>query len=89
MLKRIGSIIGWVGTALVFAAVAIRFLRPEWDRYAYWGAWAGLVCVLIYTLSQWRDIAGMFRRRQARLGTLTAASVLIVLGILVAINYLG
>ncbi|MCK7461397.1 MAG: hypothetical protein MZU84_04680 [Sphingobacterium sp.] len=23
----------------------------------YWGAWAGLVCVLIYTLSQWRDIA--------------------------------
>jgi ABC-type uncharacterized transport system involved in gliding motility auxiliary subunit len=89
MLKRIGSIIGWVGTALVFAAVAIRFLRPEWDRYAYWGAWAGLVCVLVYTLSQWRDIAGMFRRRQARMGTLTAASILIVLGILVAINYLG
>jgi ABC-type uncharacterized transport system involved in gliding motility auxiliary subunit len=89
MLKRIGSIIGWVGTALVFAAVAIRFLRPEWDRYAYWGAWAGLVCVLIYTLSQWRDIVGAFRRRQTRLGTLTAASILIVLGILVAINYLG
>ena len=47
MLNRIGSIIGWVGTALVFAAVAIRFLRPEWDRYAHWGAWAGLVCVLV------------------------------------------
>ena len=28
MVKRIGGIIGWVGTALVFAAVAIRFLRP-------------------------------------------------------------
>jgi len=27
------------GTALVFAAVAIRFLRPEWNDYAYWGAW--------------------------------------------------
>ena len=89
MLKRIGSIIGWVGTALVFAAVAIRFLRPEWDRYAYWGAWAGLVCVLAYTLSQWRDIVGAFRRRQTRLGTLTATSILIVLGILVAINWLG
>ena len=43
--------------ALVFGAVAIRFLKPDWDRYAYWGAWAGLVCVLVYTLSQWRDIA--------------------------------
>ncbi len=89
MLNRIGSIIGWVGVALVLAAVAIRFLRPEWDRYAYWGAWAGLVCVLVYMLSQWRDIVGAFRRRQTRLGTLTAASILIVLGILVAINYLG
>ena len=56
MLKKTGGIIGWVGTVLVFAAVAIRFLKPEWDRYAYWGAWAGLVCVLIYTLSQWRDM---------------------------------
>jgi ABC-type uncharacterized transport system involved in gliding motility auxiliary subunit len=89
MLKTFGGIIGWVGTALVFAAVAIRFLKPEWDRYAYWGAWAGLVCVLVYTLSQWRDIVNAFRRRQTRLGTLTAASILIVLGILVAINYLG
>jgi len=89
MVKRIGGIIGWIGTALVFAAVAIRFLKPEWDRVAYWGAWAGLVCVLGYTLTQWRDIVGAFRKRQTRLGTLTAASVLIVLGILVAINWLG
>ncbi|MCX6549442.1 MAG: Gldg family protein [Acidobacteria bacterium] len=89
MLKKLGGIIGWVGTVLVFGAVAIRFLKPDWDRYAYWGAWAGLVCVLIYTLSQWRDIVGAFRRRQTRLGTLTLVSILIVLGILVAINYLG
>lgn len=89
MVKKLGGIIGWIGTVLVFGAVAIRFLKPDWDRYAYWGAWAGLVCVLVYTLSQWRDIAAAFRRRQTRFGTLTAASVLIVLGILVAINYLG
>ncbi len=89
MFKKVAGIIGWLGTALVFAAVAIRFLKPDWERYAYWGAWAGLVCVLVYTLGQWRDIAGAFRRRQTRLGTLTVASILIVLGILVAINYLG
>jgi ABC-type uncharacterized transport system involved in gliding motility auxiliary subunit len=89
MLKRIASIAGWLGTALVFGAVAVRFLRPEWERYAYWGAWAGLVCVLIYSLAQWRDVAAMFGRRQARLGAMTVASVLIVLGILTGLNYIG
>ncbi len=89
MLNRIGSIISWVGVVLVMAAVAIRFLRPEWDRYASWSAWAGLVCVLVYVLSQWRDIVSGFRRRQTRLGTLAAAGIVIVLGILVAINWLG
>jgi ABC-type uncharacterized transport system involved in gliding motility auxiliary subunit len=89
MFKTIGGIIGWIGTALVFAAVAVRFLRPEWHQYAYWGAWAGLVCILVYSLSQWKDIATAFRRRQTRMGTLTAVSIVAVLGILVAINYIG
>lgn len=89
MFKKIGGFIGWLGTVLVFAAVAVRFLRPAWSQYAYWAAWAGLVSILIYTLSQWQDIAASFRRRQTRLGTLTAVSVLVVLGILVAINYIG
>src|SRR5207247_1456176 len=51
--------------------------------------WAGLVCVLAYTLGQWREIAKVCSRRQARYGTLAATSVLVVLGILVAINYIG
>lgn len=89
MFKTLGGILGWLGTALIFAAVAVRFLRPEWNQYAYWGAWAGLVCILIYTLSQWREIAASFQRRQARLGTATAVSILAVLGILVALNYIG
>ena len=33
MVKQIVGIIGWIGTALVFGAVAIRFLRPEWMQY--------------------------------------------------------
>jgi len=45
--------------------------------------------VLVYTLGQWRDIVKIFARRQARYGTLAATSVLVVLGILVAINYIG
>jgi ABC-type uncharacterized transport system involved in gliding motility auxiliary subunit len=89
MVNRILSLVGWLGTAMVFVAVAIRFGFPAKDQYAFYLAWAGLVCVLAYTLGQWREIAKVFARRQARYGTLTATSVLVVLGILVAINYIG
>jgi ABC-type uncharacterized transport system involved in gliding motility auxiliary subunit len=89
MLNRILSIVGWIGTALVFAAVAIRFGYPAKEQWAYYMAWAGLVCVLLYTLGQWREIAKVFSRRQARYGTLAATSVVVVLGILIAINYIG
>src|SRR6185436_4156216 len=56
MLQRILGILGWIGTALVFAAVAIRFIRPEWDQYGVYAAWAGLALVVLYTVGQWREI---------------------------------
>jgi ABC-type uncharacterized transport system involved in gliding motility auxiliary subunit len=89
MANRILSLVGWLGTALVFIAAAIKFGFPAKEQYAFYLAWAGLVCVLAYTLGQWREIAKMFSGRQARYGTLTGTSVLVVLGILVAINYIG
>jgi ABC-type uncharacterized transport system involved in gliding motility auxiliary subunit len=95
MAQRIFGIIGWLGTALVFAAVAIwvvgstRTLPASWDTYRYYLALAGLVAMLVYMAGQWREIGTFFGRRQARYGTLAASSVLIVLGILVAINYIG
>src|SRR6478672_7812358 len=89
MLKRILGLLGWLGVALVFAAVAIKFLKPDWAQYNNPLAIAGLVCTLLYILSQWREIGQSFSGRQARFGTLAAASVLVVLAILVAINYLS
>jgi ABC-type uncharacterized transport system involved in gliding motility auxiliary subunit len=74
---------------MVFVAVAIRFGYPAKEQWAYYLAWGGLVCVLAYTLGQWREIAKLFARRQARYGTLMGVSILVVLGILVAINYIG
>ena len=89
MLKRVLGLLGWLGVALVFAAVAIRFLKPEWQQYYNGLAIAGLVCTLLYILSQWREVGQAFAGRQARFGTLAAASVLVVFAILVAINYVS
>ena len=89
MLNKVLNIVGWIGMGLVLVAVAIRFGYPAKEQYAFYFAWAGLVAVLLYTLGQWREIAAVFSKRQARYGTLSATSVLVVLGILVAINYIG
>jgi gliding motility-associatede transport system auxiliary component len=89
MVNRILSFVGWLAMLLVMAALGIRFGRPAWEQYAYYLAWAGLVCALAYTLGQWREIANVFSRRHARYGTLAGVSIVVVLGILVAINYIG
>lgn len=89
MVNQLVSVIGWVGTALVFGAVAIRVFYPDWNQYATWGAWAGLVCVLVYMLGQWRDVKAAYGSRQARYGTLSLVSVVAVLGILIAVNYIA
>ena len=89
MINRIGSLIGWLGTALVFGAVGVRLFRPEWNQQAQYAAWAGLACVLLYMASQWRDIATSMSRRQTRLSAIAASTVVVVLALLVAVNYLA
>jgi gliding motility-associatede transport system auxiliary component len=89
MLKRILGLVGWLGVALVAAAVAIRFLKPELQQWYSGLAIGGLVCTLLYILSQWREIGRSFSGREARYGTLAVANALVVLAILVAVNYLG
>lgn len=93
MANRIFGIIGWIGTALVFAAVAARLFTPPWgwwsDRYATYLAWAGLASVLVYMAGQWRDVANFYKGRSARYGTMSIVSIAVFLGILVAVNYLS
>ncbi len=89
MLKRALDTIGWLGTALVLAAVAVFFLKAEWQPYSRWLAWGGLVCILLYTLGQWREVSKVFAGRSVRLGAISGAAVVVVLAILVAINYIS
>ena len=88
-MQKIFGIIGWIGTVLVFGAVAVRMFYPDWNQYATYAAWAGLVAVLIYMAGQWRDVADFYKGRSARYGTVSIVSIIAFLGILVAVNYLG
>ncbi|HUQ89333.1 MAG TPA: Gldg family protein [Vicinamibacterales bacterium] len=96
-MQKIFGIIGWIGTILVFGALAVRGIPlvgipsvyPAGEQYATYAAWAGLVCVLIYMAGQWRDVATFYEGRGARYGTVSLVSVAVFLAILIAVNYLG
>ena len=71
MLKKILGLLGWLGVILVFIAVALRWLplgKPEWQAWSTQFALAGLICTLLYILSQWREVARSFSGREARYG---------------------
>ncbi len=89
MTNKFFSIVGWIGTVLVVLAVGLRYLKPEFDLWAVRFAWGGLVCVILYALSQWRELFGAFQQRNTRYGTLAGISVIVVLFLLVGINYLA
>jgi ABC-type uncharacterized transport system involved in gliding motility auxiliary subunit len=90
-MKRIFDLIGWLGTAIVAIAVALK-LVPQLNNYEQYSrplALGGLVCVLIYVAGLWQEFAKFFSRRQARYGALLVVNVLVVLGILILINVIG
>jgi len=89
MLNRIFGLLGWLGVALVLSAVAVRFLEPDWQRTYNGLAIAGLICTLLYILSQWRDVARSMSGRQVKFGAVALGSVLVVIAIMVAINYIA
>jgi ABC-type uncharacterized transport system involved in gliding motility auxiliary subunit len=88
-VKRLLGLLGWIGVVLVVAAVIIRFTRPELPQWSQGLALAGLVVTLLYSLTQWRDIARSFGGREVKYGSIAASSAVLVLGILVALNWIG
>ncbi|HXE79440.1 MAG TPA: DUF4350 domain-containing protein [Vicinamibacterales bacterium] len=90
-MQKVANVLGWLGTLAVAASLILRFqtVRPEWTAHARWAAYAGLALIVLYMAAHAREIAASFRRRQTRLGAIAATSVVLVLGILVALNYLA
>ena len=87
MLNRLFGSLGWLGSILVFTAVAIWFVRPDLDTLRRVLAFAGLASILLYLAGQWRQVARSFERRQTRYGTLAGTGIVLVFAIIVAINY--
>jgi ABC-type uncharacterized transport system involved in gliding motility auxiliary subunit len=88
-VKRLIGVLGWLGVALVVAAVIIRFAKPDLDQWSRGLALAGLVTTALYALSQWRDVGRSFQGRNVRYGSIAVGSVVVFLGILVAVNWIG
>ena len=88
MLNRLFGALGWLGSILVFAAVAVWFIRSDLETLRRVLAFAGLASILLYGAGQWRQVARAFERRQTRYGTLAGTGIVLVLTIIVAINYL-
>ena len=90
-MKRIVGLLGWLGVVLVLAAVLLRFqgYKGEWQQYSQPLALAGLVVTALYAASQWRDIGRSFQGRNVRYGSIAAGTVVLFLGILVAVNWIS
>lgn len=88
-MKRVLGILGWLGFGLVAAAVVLRLTKPELQPWTQNLAIAGLVVTVIYALSQWREIGRSFEGKNVRYGSIAAGSVLVLLAILVAVNWVA
>ena len=87
MLNRLFGALGWLGSILVFTAVAVWFVRPDLESLRRVLAFAGLASILLYGAGHWRQVGRSFERRQTRYGTLAGTSIVLVLAVIVALNY--
>jgi ABC-type uncharacterized transport system involved in gliding motility auxiliary subunit len=88
-VKKLFGLLGWLGLALVVAALALWMAKPDWENTRRGLALAGLIITAAYTASQWRDIGRSFGGRGTRYGSIAAGSVVLFLGLLVALNYIS
>jgi ABC-type uncharacterized transport system involved in gliding motility auxiliary subunit len=88
-VKKLIGLLGWLGLALVVAALLLWMAKPDWESTRRGLALAGLIVTAIYTASQWRDIARSFGGRRAKYGSMAAGGIVVFLGLLVAVNYIS
>ena len=88
MSKKALGALGWAGIACVAGGVVVRMTMPAQEEVWFWSLIAGIVIIGVYGLAQWRDMLTFFGRRQTRYGALASSSIVLALGILVAVNFI-
>ena len=88
MVPKVLNWCGWAGVAVISAAVLVLFAMPTERPTARWLALGGLVLLAAYLAGQWREIAAFTRRRQTRYGAVATSSIVLALGIVIAVNYI-
>jgi ABC-type uncharacterized transport system involved in gliding motility auxiliary subunit len=82
-MKRVLGWVGYVGIAVLVAAVLLPFVgRPEWYDARWWLVGAGALLVIVSLLAHVDDLKGVFAHRSARYGLNTGVMVLLLLGII-------
>ena len=88
-MKNLVGFLGWLGVALVGVALYLKYTQPELEILYKSLAAAGFLVTAIYAFTQRRDLGRSFQGRGAQYGSIAAGSVLVFLGILVAINWIS
>src|SRR5688500_91549 len=74
---------------IIIAAAAIASVRSSWTAYHTAAAVIGGALILTALILNMKEIRSGMRRRSARFGINSATSVLLLLGVLAMVNYLG
>ncbi len=88
-MNRIVPYLGPIGLGALVAGALLWLFQPHRDQV--WASFliAGLLLSVFYLVARWRDVMVLLGRRGTRYGTNLAVLVLLVAGIVVAINYLA
>jgi ABC-type uncharacterized transport system involved in gliding motility auxiliary subunit len=78
-----------LGLAIIAAAVISYSIQKTWGTYQWIALILGAVIVVVSLAAKASDIRAGLGRRSARFGINSAVSVLLFVGILAAVNYLG
>jgi ABC-type uncharacterized transport system involved in gliding motility auxiliary subunit len=85
-MRRLLDWAGYVGMALLVAALILPFVLPEWARARPWLVWVGVGLVALSLLVYLRGARATLRGRTARYGINTAVMILLLLGIVAIVE---
>jgi ABC-type uncharacterized transport system involved in gliding motility auxiliary subunit len=88
-MDRIVPYLGPIGLGALAAGALLRLFQPDQDQV--WASFliAGLILSVFYLGSRWREVMTLLGRRGTRYGANLTVLIVLVAGIVVAINYLA